>query len=406
MISKHRFVAIISFLALVSTQCKNPIDRVIDNHIDIARKQILNLVESCKVSDTLDYNPVILLNPSKYQDGKVFFCYNEDWVSGFFPGSLWYMYALTGEVKWADNATLFTNNIENYKNLTSHHDVGFIINSSFGNGLEFKHLPNYSDVVVAAARSLATRFRPVVGVFQSWDADKGWQALRGWSCPVIIDNMMNLELLFKAAEISGDMTFFDMAVAHADKTLSHHFRPDHSCCHVVDYDILTGEVRGKYTAQGYSDDSSWARGQAWALYGYTMSYRFTGYDRYLEQAVAIENFIFNNPSMPEDLIPYWDFDAPENIAGHPRDVSSATIIASALYELYGYTQNKRYLDEADSIISTLTNPKYRAAPGTNGGFILMHSTASVPHNSGIDVSLNYADYYLLEALYRRKTIKG
>ncbi len=398
---KIRIIVALTAVITLLTQCKNPVEKLIDDHVAVAEKQIGDLVESCKVCNA---GVTEVLNPSKYQDGKVVYCYNEDWVSGFFPGTLWYMYALTGEEKWAVDAELFTDSIERYKTLTSHHDVGFMIYDSFGKGMEFKQVPGYEDVIVTAARSLATRFRPAVGVFQSWDADKGWQALRGWSCPVIIDNMMNLELMFKATEISGDQTFFDMAVSHADKTLAHHFRPDYSCWHVVDYDAQTGDVRGKYTAQGYSDDSSWARGQAWALYGYTMCYRFTGYERYLDQAVAVEDFIFSNPNMPQDLIPYWDYDAPEDVAGHPHDVSSASIMASALYELYGYTHNKRYLDEADRIITTLADPAYRAIPGTNGGFILMHSTASVPHDSGIDVSLNYADYYLLEALLRRKNI--
>ena len=215
--------------------------------------------------------------------------------------------------------------------------------------------------------------------------------------------MMNLELLFKATEFSGDSTYAKIAISHADKTMENHFRPDYSCYHVVDYDPETGEVLHRCTAQGYADESAWARGQAWALYGYTTAYRFTGYDRYLRQAENVAGFIFNDPNMPEDLVPYWDFDAPD-IPDTYRDVSSAAIIASALYELGYLTGNTSYFEKADRIIASLSTPAYRAAQGTNGGFILMHSVGSIPHGSSIDVPLNYADYYFLEALIRKRNI--
>ena len=216
--------------------------------------------------------------------------------------------------------------------------------------------------------------------------------------------MMNLELLFKATEFSGDSTFADSAVSHADQTMKNHYRPDYSTYHVVDYDPETGAVRGRYTAQGYSDESSWARGQAWSLYGFTVMYRFTGDEKYLERAEKLAGFLFNNPNMPEDLVPYWDFDCPD-IPDTYRDVSSAAIIASALYELYGMTENSLYKEKADKIVESLSSPAYRAEPGTNGGFILMHSVGSIPHGSSIDVPLNYADYYFLEALIRKGNIE-
>lgn len=376
---------------------------VIEDHVEVAKVQLKDLVEA---SETVVDGQRQILIPSKYEDGQIVFVPKDDWVSGFFAGTLWYMYELTGDEFWAEHAKMHTDNIEEIKHLKWHHDVGFMVYDSFGNGYRLKHYPEYEEVLLTTAASLSTRFRPAAGIIQSWNVvNNGWQSLRGWKCPVIIDNMMNLELLFKATEMSGDSTYYNIAVSHADKTLENHYREDMSCFHVVDYDHETGLVRRRCTAQGYSDDSAWARGQAWGIYGYTVAYRFTGDDRYLERAKAIENFIFTHPNLPEDLIPYWDFDAPEDVHGHPRDVSSATIIASALYELYGYTSEQRYLDEADTIIRNLSRPEYRAEPGTNGGFILKHSVGSIPHGASIDVPLNYADYYLLEALIRRKNIK-
>lgn len=260
--------------------------------------------------------------------------------------------------------------------------------------------------MIHAAKSLCTRFRPNAGVIQSWDVKgNSWQSERGWECPVIIDNMMNLELLFEATKLSGDSTFYKVAVAHADRTLSEHFRPDGSCYHVVDYNISDGSVRHKQTAQGYADESVWSRGQAWAIYGFTICYRETKDRKYLDQALKTFNRLKNDPHMPEDLIPYWDMDAP-NIPNEPRDASSASCIASALYEIstYAVSDAASYKAYADRIMHSLASPDYRAALGTNGNFILMHSVGSIPHNSEIDVPLNYADYYFLEALKRRKDL--
>ena len=211
---------------------------------------------------------------------------------------------------------------------------------------------------------------------------------------------MNLELLFEASKLSGDSTFHKIAVSHANATLANHFRPDNSCYHVIDYDKIKGGVRNKQTAQGYADESSWARGQAWALYGYTVCYRETKDMRYLKQAEKVYNYLFTHKNMPDDLIPYWDFDAPD-IPNEPRDASAAAITASALYELYTYNNNPEYKKTADKIISSLSSPAYLALVGTNGNFVLMHSVGSIPHNQEIDVPLNYADYYFLEALARK-----
>ena len=338
-------------------------------------------------------------------DGGVKYISLDDWRVGFFPGCLWYSYELTGDEFWKNEAVRFTEPLAVDQYLTSHHDIGFIIGSSFLQGYRRTGNSEYVPVIIQAARSLSTRFRPGAGVIQSWDADKGWQAARGWKCPVIIDNMMNLEILFEASALSGDDTFFRLAVSHADNTLRNHFRDDGSCFHVVDYDPSDGKVRSKQTAQGYSDSSAWARGQAWALYGFTMCYRYTGTEAYLEQASKTADFILGHPHLPEDMVPYWDFDAP-GIPDEPRDASAAAVIASALFELDGFKPDSGYGKAAERLLGNLES-YYLAAPGTNGNFLMMHCVGSIPHGSEIDVPLSYADYYFLEALSRKqqKTIR-
>lgn len=370
---------------------------IIKDNIANAEIQTGLLMEASEEGDTVRI-------PSSYQDGEIVYVPADDWVSGFFAGTLWYMYELTGDEKWAEHARMHTEVLEDIQYLTWHHDVGFMIYDSYGNGLRLKNIDGYKEVCINTAKSLSTRFRPGAGVLQSWNVDRGWQAERGWECPVIIDNMMNLELLFKATEFSGDPTYAKIAVSHADKTLENHFREDWSCYHVVDYDPETGAVRRKCTAQGYADESAWARGQAWALYGFATAYRYTGDKKYLDLSENVAEYLFNSPTMPEDLVPYWDFNAP-GIPDEPRDASSAAIIASGLYELYYHTGKAVYKDRADKILESLSSPAYRAEPGTNGGFILMHSVGSIPHGSSIDVPLNYADYYFLEALIRKANIE-
>lgn len=343
-------------------------------------------------------------NPRTIHNGHVEYVPFTDWTSGFFPGTMWYMYELTKEEKWKNLGIKYTDSIEEAKFLTTHHDIGFIINCSAGNAYKNTKDERYKEMIITAAQSLSTRFRPVPGVIQSWDEDRGWQGKRAWSCPVIIDNMMNLELLFEATRLSGDSSFYKMAVSHADRTLENHFRPDHSCYHVVDYDkTTTGEVRSRQTAQGYAHESSWARGQAWAIYGFTVCYRETKDERYLKLAESVYDFLFTHPNMPEDLIPYWDFDAP-HIPHEPRDASAAAIIASALYELVAWGKTE-YKATADKVIASLSGPAYLALVGTNGNFLLQHSVGSIPHDNEIDVPLNYADYYFLEALIRRQNVK-
>lgn len=345
-----------------------------------------------------------VLNPKTLRDGNIRYISPQEWTSGFFPGSMWYLFELTGDAKWKELGIKYTEALDTIKYLTSHHDVGFMIGCSYGNALRLSGNNAYKDVIIQAAKSLSTRFRPAAGIIQSWNTERGWQSERGWECPVIIDNMMNLELLFDATEYSGDSSFYHIAISHADKTIEHHFRPDYSCWHVIDYSLTDGSVRNKHTAQGYSHESAWSRGQAWAIYGYTLTYRKTGDQKYLEQAKKAFEFVANHPNLPEDGVPYWDFNAPD-IPNTYRDASSAAIIASALYEMSTYENSEYYKGWADKIVASLASPSYRANLGENGNFILMHSVGSIPHNSEIDVPLNYADYYFLEALKRKRDLE-
>ena len=223
---------------------------------------------------------------------------------------------------------------------------------------------------------------------------------------VIIDNMMNLELLFWAAQATGDSTFYDIAVKHADTTLKNHFRADNSLYHGLNYNPKTGTIKHYQGGQGFSEKSAWARGQAWGLYGYTMMYRFTKKPEYLEQAIKIAEFILNHPNMPKDLIPYWDYNAPD-IPDALRDASAAAINCSGLLELSQYVSGdkaKKYYKAAEKMLQILSSPVYTAEVGTNGGFILKHSVGNIPSGTEVDVPLTYADYYYVEALCRYKSL--
>lgn len=323
------------------------------------------------------------------------------WTSGFFPGSLWYLYEFSGNDKIKDIALKRTKAVENEKNNYWDHDIGFKIYCSFGNGLRITGDTSFKSVIVTAAKTLSLRFNQTVGCIRSWGAiDDTTDYL------VIIDNMMNLELLFNATRFTGDSSFYRIALAHADNTLKNHYREDNSCFHVLSYDQKTGDVIKKRTAQGYSDSSAWARGQAWGLYGFTMAYSETGLTRYLDQANKIAQFLLNHKNLPEDKIPYWDFDAP-NIPNAFRDVSAAAIIASALIELSGFSEEpekKFYLENAEKMIESMSSEQYRAKPGENKNFLLKHGVGNIPSNSEIDVPLSYADFYYIEAMMRYKAL--
>ncbi len=325
-----------------------------------------------------------------------------DWTSGFFAGSLWQLYEVTGSAPYRRAAEHYTAKLAPSQHNRRTHDVGFVLNCSFGHGYRLTQYPQYRAVLLQGAATLATRFHSKVGSIQSWESRNGWEF------PVIIDNMMNLELLLWAAREAPDANLREIAVSHADTTLRNHFRADASSVHVVNYNPRTGEMRERETHQGAAHESAWARGQAWGLYGFTLLYRETKDSRYLAQAERIAEFIMQHPRLPADKIPYWDFDAPK-IPHEPRDASAAAITASALLEIGGYVSAElaaRYRAFAEAQLRSLASPPYLAEVGTNGGFILRHSTGNFPAGKEIDVPLNYADYYFLEALLRLRRLQS
>lgn len=332
------------------------------------------------------------------KDGSTRFVKPRDWTSGFYPGSLWYLYEYSGKESFRKMAEESNAGLESIKSYGGTHDLGFMLYGSFGHGLRLTNNAQYKDILIQGARALASRYDPQVGCTLSWS----WGASRGWEYPVIIDNMMNLEYLFWAAKATGDPSFYDMSVTHAQTTIKYHFREDASTYHVVDYEKNTGKPRWRGTHQGNSDDSAWARGQAWGLYGYTMTYRETRKPEFLVQAEKIAQFLLNHPNLPQDLVPYWDFNAP-NIPQAERDSSAAAIMASALLELSTLADepNKsQYFDAAETILASLSSEAYRAEMGANNYFLLKHSVGHHPKNSQVDTPINYTDYYFIEALMR------
>jgi len=322
------------------------------------------------------------------------------WCSGFYPGTLFYLYEQTKNPAVLKTAEAKLEELKAEQFNKSTHDLGFMMYCSFGNAYRLNPNPAYKEILINSAKSLCSRFDPKVGLIKSWNSGNPNDYV------VIIDNMMNLELLFWATKVTGDSSYYKIAVTHADNTIKNHFRPDYSTYHLVVYNAENGAVKQKKTAQGFSDASAWARGQAWGLYGYTLMYRETKNKKYLEQAQHISDFILNNPNLPKDKIAYWDFNAP-NIPEAFRDASAAAIMASAWLELSGYVSKNAgtvYNNTAKQILSVLSGPEYLAKQGTNGGFLLKHSVGHLPAKSEIDVAISYGDYYYIEALSRLKQI--
>lgn len=321
---------------------------------------------------------------------------SRDWCSGFYPGIWWMLFGYTKDSTFAKEAEEWTWFIEKEKNNSKTHDMGFKIYCSFGLGHRLTAREDFKGIIIHSAKTLSKRYNPMVGAIRSWDTPEGHK----WPYPVIIDNMMNLELLFAATRLSGDSSFYEIAVSHADVTLKNHFREDYSSYHVVNYDTIIGEPNRKETHQGFSDESSWARGQGWGLYGYTLMYRETKNQNYLDQANKIAQYIISN--LPDDYVPYWDFND-LNIPDAPRDASAGSIYASALLELQQYVSDQtkhEYRVVAENIIKELCSDKYLRKATPEAPFLLNHSTGNHPHNDEIDVPIIYADYYFIEALLR------
>ncbi len=331
--------------------------------------------------------------------GEVINGHNRLWTAGFYIGTLWYLYEFSGDQALRAEAERKLPILEEQQFSTRTHDLGFMLYCSYGNAWRLTGDERYRDILMTGATSLITRYNPTVKSIRSWDQTRG-----KWTFPVIVDNMMNLEYLNWASRVSGDPKYGDIAVTHANTTLKNHFRPDYSSYHVIDYDPETGAVLHKHTHQGFADESAWARGQAWGLYGFTMMYRDTRNKEFLKQARHIADFILGHPNLPEDKIPYWDFNA-DAIPNALRDASAGAIMASALLELSTYVRgaaSRRYLCAAESMIRSLSAAPYKVESGVKGGFILQHSVGSFPGNSEVDVPLTYADYYYVEALMRYK----
>ncbi|WP_217649467.1 glycoside hydrolase family 88 protein [Mucilaginibacter polytrichastri] len=323
---------------------------------------------------------------------------NSDWwCSGFYPGTLLDIYKETHDAALLTEAKRMLALLSNEQYNRGTHDLGFMMYCSFGTAEKVAPEAKYKQILINSAKSLLTRFNPKVGCIKSWDSKKPEYL-------VIIDNMMNLELLFWATKVTGDSSYYKIAVTHANTTMKNHFRADYSSYHVVNYDPQTGAVIQKRTAQGYADESAWARGQTWGLYGYTLMYRETHDKKYLEQAQRIAGFILHNPNLPKDKVPYWDFNAP-NIPDALRDASAGAVMASALLELCRYTDAKsgrEYFNVAQTLLTSLSAEPYKATNGTNGGFLLQHSVGNIPGHTEIDQPLTYADYYFVEAMMRYK----
>ena len=375
-------------------QGDEPMSQVIERGLQRATSQSLLMANTLK--DKKD------LLPRTYENGQLQTIRYGHWVSGFFPGVLWMLYENSGNEQLRQFAELFTERVEPAKKLTNTHDLGFMLYCSFGQGYRLTGNRHYLDVINEGTQSLLTRWNPKLGVIRSWDFGKQWQY------PVIIDNMMNLEMLCFMTREFSDRKYVKIAETHAKTTIKNHFREDNSTFHVVSYDTITGQPHAKNTAQGYADGSAWARGQAWGLYGYTMMYRETRDVLYLEQARKIATFLMNHPRLPADGVPYWDYDAPD-IPNARRDASAASIMASALIELSQIDPGEmtpKWLALAEKQLRTLSSPAYLAEEGEQGGFILKHGLGHMPEKNEIDVPLTYGDYYYIEALMRLKKLLG
>lgn len=391
-----RLFTVMACCSILATGCTIPSKTIkvpIDNVVKIAELQTKAM--ALHLADNAE------LLPRSYDKNKdeIITSGSKWWCSGFFSGTNWYLYECAPNEVTKKRAIDYMLRVEKEKYNTYDHDIGFQMFTSYGNAYRLTRDTSFQAVLLTAAQSATKRFNPHIGLIRSWDFHR-----KSWQYPVIIDNLMNLELLMWAFHQTNDSTYYRIAVSHADKTLENHFRKDYSCYHLVSYDTISARPHVKATVQGASDESMWARGHAWALYGYTMMYRETGLVRYLEQAQGIANLLITHKNMPADYVPYWDFMAP-NIPNEPRDASAAAVIASALIELSSFVdadKGNEYFRVAEKQLQSLSSEQYLATEGSNGFFILKHSVGSLPHNSEVDVPLTYADYYFMEALVRYK----
>lgn len=364
----------------------------VENSLQVVQKQAEKMTELVLDSARL---------PRSIQHGLV---PARDWTSGFFPGMLWYLYQYTGADSWKKRAQQVTELLRDEQYNATDHDIGFRMYCSYGNGWLLTGDKAYKQVIVRSAKTLSSRYTHKTGAIMSWEPD----TLRDWHYPVIIDNMMNLELMMEAYKLSGDTVLKHIAIAHADKTMQHQYRSDYSCPHVVDYDAETGALRKFDWNNGLDkpQQSTWARGQAWGLYGFTMMYRQTRNPKYLRHAEHIADFLLNHPNLPADGVPYWDYAGVH--LSQMRDASAAALMASALMELSTYSAAKKtYFEAGEKMLKSLSSPEYLAKPGEHHYYSIKHATGNFLRNSELDGALSYADYYYVEGLLRyHKLVNG
>jgi hypothetical protein len=379
-------IVIFIFCYFFTTLNAQNLDSLVEHGLQFAEQQLINTVN--EISDSTIY-PVRTNETGKWNTTKPY-----GWLAGFLPGCLWHIYEWTSDSTWKKWAERWMVSLEKQKNNIRNTDLGFLIFYSFGNGYRITQNETYKEVIIQASRSLAFRYNPLVRCIKSWNY---------YIFPVIIDHMMILEILFWASKNGGESELYDIAKNQALRTIEDHVRPDGSTYQIVDYNPTTGEIIEKKTKQGYSTESTWSRGQAWGLYGFTMTYRYTQEPLFLETAQKIANYYIDH--LPEDYIPYWDFDAP-NIPDEEKDVSAAAVAASGLLELSTYVSEnkKKYINAAYNTIGSLCSSSY-LAEGTNSSGILLHTCQSRPQDNDVDVSAINADYYFIKTLMQYKELK-
>jgi rhamnogalacturonyl hydrolase YesR len=407
----NKKLIVIAFLLFNASQ-------IFGQQIHLSNKSVDGVFKTAEIqySNLLDSANIKMKYPRSSKEGNISYVGIDDWTGGFWPGALWYMFEYTNKQFWKDAAIKWTETLESNQFNTNHHDIGFMMYNSYGNGYRLTHNEKYKDILIQSAKSLCKRYNEKVGAIKSWNDKPSLDGKDIMHYPVIIDNMMNLELLFFASKITGDTTYKHIAFKHAETTMNNHLRADYSSYHVVDYDTITGKPLHKETNQGFAHNSTWTRGQAWGVYGFTMTYRETGDKRFLNTAINMADFFINNKRLPSDKIPNWDFNVNEvgykapataqsgQLSYIPKDASAAAILASALLELSNYagSKGKIYKTAANEILSSLSSSEYLANKGTNNNFLLMHCTGNVNRLSEVDKPLMYGDYYFLEALLRSK----
>ncbi|MBR1877600.1 MAG: glycoside hydrolase family 88 protein [Paludibacteraceae bacterium] len=396
---KYSFIFLTFVLLFASCAKQSELDKAIA-YSDA--KIHLTMAQMESVSDSMPRNVLDLAQTTWNLRANV----PQEWCGGFWDGCLWYDYALTGKEEVL-NAAKETGNQMRYLATAPvfDHDLGFLVITSLLNGYRLSPDADtraiYKEALLACADSLCTLFNPAVGTLLSWPRhvkDYGGHN-------TIMDNMINLELLLWAAEETGNKAYYDIAVSHADTTMAYHFREDGTSYHVAVYDPVSGKHLYNCTHQGLADSSVWARGQSWAIYGYTTMYRYTQEPRFLAFAEKVTDAylgLLNETS--EDYVPYWDFCDPR-IPDAPKDASAACVVMSALLELQRYVAPDKaaeYKAAAEHMFADLT-AHYES--GAQCPAILLHSTGHHPAGSEIDAAIIYADYYFLEALYRFNSMK-